>query len=208
MKRLVLLLALFFAVPAYADSLLRPQTTTRNTLIAKKADFQPGDIITVLIRERLESSVNSDTNTKKESDVESQASAGANQFLVAKKPDGLELITPEKLPNWQIEAENEMKARGQTRRNSEFETTVPCTVTTVLENGNLMIEGNRTVGINREDSRIFITGMIRPRDVSPANTIPSDRIANAQIQLKGKGPLWNNQRRGLITRFLDWVALY
>jgi flagellar L-ring protein precursor FlgH len=78
----------------------------------------------------------------------------------------------------------------------------------VLDNGNLMIEGNRTVGINREDSRLFVSGVVRPRDISPANTIRSDRIANAEIQLKGKGPLWNNQRRGIITRLLDWVSPY
>lgn len=204
----LLVAATGLAFPAAGDSLLKPHATTRQTLIAKRAEFAPGDIITVLIREELESSVTSNMNTKKESDVESQASASSNEFIVAPKPNGLELLPKEKLPNWQIEAENELKARGQTRRDSEFETTVPCTVMAVLGNGNLKIEGNRVVGINREDSRIFVSGVIRARDVSPANTIDSARIANAQIELKGRGPLWNNQRRGLISRLLDWFAPY
>lgn len=199
---------LMAAVPVWADSLLRPNITTRNTLVAKRADYRVGDIITVLIEETLDTSVTSNTNTKKESDVDSKANASANEFLVAKKPDGFGLIKKEKLPNWQIEAENEMKARGQTRRSSEFETTVPCMVKAVLENGNLLIEGSRVVGINREDSRITVTGVIRQRDISPANTIPSTRIAGAQIVLKGRGPLWNNQRRGLLTRLLDWISPY
>jgi len=194
--------------PLWADSLLRPNVTTRDTLIAKRADYRVGDIITVLIEEKLDTAVTSNTNTKKESDVDSKANASANEFLVAKKPGGLELISKEKLPNWQIEAENEMKARGQTRRSSEFETTVPCMVKAVLDNGNLLIEGSRVVGINREDSRILVTGMIRPRDISPANTVLSSRVADAQIILKGRGPLWNNQRRGLLTRLLDWISPY
>ncbi|HEO70398.1 MAG TPA: flagellar basal body L-ring protein FlgH, partial [Candidatus Hydrogenedentes bacterium] len=45
-------------------------------------------------------------------------------------------------------------------------------------------------------------------DISPAHTIESARLADAQILLRGKGPLWNNQRRGLITRFLDWFSPY
>ncbi|MCX5770369.1 MAG: flagellar basal body L-ring protein FlgH [Candidatus Hydrogenedentes bacterium] len=194
--------------PAWGDSLLRHNSTTRETLIAKRADYRAGDIITVIVMEELDSSINSDTNTKKESDVGSQAEASANEFLVGERPNGFTFMKKENLPNWQIEAEKEMKARGQTRRKSKLETTVPCTVTAVLENGNLMIEGNRVVGINREDNRLSVSGVIRPRDITPANTIQSDRIANAQIQLKGRGPLWNNQRRGLITRFLDWVSQY
>lgn len=195
-------------LPAWGDSLLRRDVTAHETLIAKRADYRAGDIITVIVQEELDSSINSDTNTKKESDIESAADASANEFLVAKKPGGFGLIPKEKLPNWQVEAQNEMKARGQTRRKSKLETTVPCQVTAVLENGNLMIEGSRTVSINREDNRLSVSGVIRPRDVSPGNTILSDRIANAQILLKGRGPLWNNQRRGLITRMLDWISPY
>ena len=205
---LILAVLAVAASPAWSDSLLRRDVTARETLIAKRADYQPGDIITVIVQEKLDSSINSDTNTKKESDVESQTEASANEFLVGERPNGFTFMKKENLPNWQIEAENEMKARGQTRRKSELETTVPCMVTAVLENGNLTIEGNRTVGINREDSRLFVSGVIRPRDISPANTIRSDRVANAQIQLKGRGPLWNNQRRGLITRMLDWISPY
>jgi len=195
-------------LPAWGDSLLRRDVTARETLIAKRADYRPGDIITVLVQEKLDSSINSDTNTKKESDVESQAEASANEFLVGERPNGFAFMKKENLPNWQIEAKNEQKARGQTRRKSELETTVPCMVTAVLENGNLMIEGSRVVSINREDNRLLVSGVIRPRDISPANTIKSAQVANAQILLKGRGPLWNNQRRGLITRFLDWVSPY
>ncbi|MCX5759408.1 MAG: flagellar basal body L-ring protein FlgH, partial [Candidatus Hydrogenedentes bacterium] len=64
----------------------------------------------------------------------------------------------------------------------------------------------KTVSMNREDSTIHVSGIVRARDVTPANTVLSMQVANAQIILKGKGPLWNSQRRGLLTRFLDWVS--
>ena len=80
-----------------------------------------------------------------------------------------------------------------------------CFVKQVFPNGTMLIEGERKVTINREDSTLFISGVVRSKDVTPDNTIPSTMIANAQIQLRGKGELWNNQRRGFLTKVVDWV---
>ena len=64
----------------------------------------------------------------------------------------------------------------------------------------------KAVSINREESRLNLSGLVRARDVTPANTVSSKQVANPVIQLKGKGPLWNNQRRGIFTRILDWFS--
>jgi len=165
-----------------------------------------GDIITVLVREDLDASVRADTNTKKESSVESQAKPADNPFLVAPGPDGLNLFQNEELPNWGVEAENEHKARGQTRRRSSLSLSISCLVMEVLRNGTLRIEGTKTVTANREDTTVHVSGLVRPRDVGTDNTISSSQIANASIRLKGKGPLWNNQRRGIFTKILDWFS--
>jgi len=195
-------------LPAFGDSLFKASSagTGRQTLIAKSMRFQPGDIVTVVVKETIESSVSANTNTKKESDVESQAEAGSNEFLVADKPNGLGILNKEQLPNYQIGAKNEHKTTGQTRRTSELNTSVSCVVMQVLNNGLLMLEGEKVVSVNREDSRLKISGLARVRDVTAANTIDSTQLANASIILSGKGPLWNNQRRGLVTRLLDWVS--
>jgi flagellar L-ring protein precursor FlgH len=79
-------------------------------------------------------------------------------------------------------------------------------VTRVMPNGNVELQGEKRVTVNRDDSLIKLTGMARTRDVTAQNTIDSNQLANAQIELKGQGPLWNNQRRGLLTRFLDWFS--
>ena len=64
----------------------------------------------------------------------------------------------------------------------------------------------RRLPVNREDTTMKVTGMCRAEDVSPANTIGSNLITDASIELAGKGPLWNNQRRGIITKILDWFS--
>lgn len=205
----VVVLGLVCASAAFGDSLFTQEVAKQGTLVSmKKSRFQKGDIITVLVRESIEAQTDANTNTKKESDVQSTADAESNSFLVSPKPNGLGLMDAEKLPNWQLETENEQRTTGQTKRTNRLITTITCTVTGVQPNGNVELQGEKTVTVNREDSRIFVKGVVRSRDVTPENTVDSTQIANAIVELKGKGPLWNNQRRGLVTRFLDWFSPY
>lgn len=191
------------------DSLFTQEVAREGTLVSlKQKKFEKGDIITVLVRESIEAQTDANTNTKKESDVQSEANESDNSFLVAPEPDGFGITTAGKLPNWQIGTENEQRTTGNTRRKNRLITTITCTVTEVHDNGTVVLEGEKTVTVNREDSRIYVKGVARARDVAPDNTIDSTRIANAVVELKGRGPLWNNQRRGLITRFLDWFSPY
>lgn len=210
-KSCLLTAAILAAPAALADSLfVQPATTSNtrgNTLIADRvARFELGDIITVLVRERIDASTQADTNTKKETEVQSKAAESDNPFLTTDKYDGgLGIIDPEELPNWKGETDNETKNRGTTTRESTLTTTVGCIVMQVLPNGNLIVQGERKVTVNREDSTLVVSGMIRAKDVRADNTIQSTQMANAQIQLKGKGELWNNQRRGLMTKITDWI---
>jgi len=194
---------------AFGDSLFRQKEQRSGTLVSeKRARFEKGDILTVLIREEIDAQTVSDTDTKKESSVEAMAPSAQNAFLVANKPGGLNILNPEELPNWSIESENEHKTAGKTQRKSTLTTSITCEVMKVYENGNLKVEGEKKVTVNREDSLIKVSGVVRSRDVSPSNTVQSTQLANADIELRGKGPLWNNQRRGIISKILDWFSPY
>lgn len=207
LRSLAVTLCCSMAAPALADSLFTQQAASSGTLVAeKKTRFAAGDIVSVLVREKIDASTAADTNTKKESDVSTVANEAANKFLTTDGRDGgLNIMDTEELPNWGGQTENESKNRGQTTRESTLTTTVSCFVKQVFPNGTMLIEGERKVTINREDSTLFISGVVRSKDVTPDNTIPSTMIANAQIQLRGKGELWNNQRRGFLTKVVDWV---
>lgn len=194
-------------VCAYGDSLFNQESSKKGTLIASKNRFEVGDIITVTVKETINSTLQSNTNTKKESKVNSAAPETSNDFATStKKSGGLLGLSSHVLPNWDINSKNEHKATGNTVRTAELETTVTCLVKEVLDNGNLIIAGDRTLTMNREDCRLMVSGVVRARDVTPGNTIASAQIADASIVLRGSGPLWNNQRRGLVTKVLDWFS--
>lgn len=193
---------------ARADSLFDQQAQESGTLIAEKKErFKPGDIITVLVNETITAKTQANTRTRKESDVESEAGTEDNSFLVGNDPaTGSNIFNAGELPNWKIEAENEHRGQGETLRKSTLTTAITCVVTQVMPNENLLLEGEKRITINREDSILLVRGIVRAKDVTPKNTIESTQMAATTVELKGKGPLWNNQRRGLVTRFLDWFS--
>ncbi len=196
---------LLMANAARGDSLFTQQAARDGALITERPSrFAVGDIITVMVEEVIQSTAQASTNTKKESGVDTSMPENANPFLTSE--EGIIGMKGEELPNWRLSGKNETKNTGTTRRTYTLKTTVACTVTEVLSNGNLRLDGTRLISMNREDSMLAVSGLVRARDVSTAHTVNSSRLADASIRLSGKGPLWNNQRRGLVTRFLDWAS--
>lgn len=206
-RKWIIAVVLGLAASAAADSLFNRTGGKTGTLISeKKARFEVGDIVTVLVRENVDASTQANTNTRKEAKPESEAGSTENEFLIGDAQEEGQLIKPYRLPNYSINMKNEHRSRGQTVRSSKLVTTVSCVVTQVMNNGNIKIEGQKQITVNREDSTLIVSGLVRAEDVSPANTVESGRMALAHIHLRGAGPLWNNQRRGLFTKVLDWLS--
>jgi flagellar L-ring protein FlgH len=61
------------------------------------------------------------------------------------------------------------------------------TVTDILPNGNLVIEGYRRRVISNETRLLRVTGIVRPNDIEAPNVIESKYIANFHISYEGAG---------------------
>ena len=72
--------------------------------------------------------------------------------------------------------------------------TVTAVVTQVLPNGNLVIEGSREVTVNNEQELIVLSGVVRPKDISPGNVVLSTALGNGQIAYYGSGIIAEKQR--------------
>jgi len=97
------------------------------------------------------------------------------------------------------------KANGATNRADTLTATISCTVTSVLPNGNLMIQGTRSVGVNSETQTMTLTGMVRPVDIAQGNTIASPMVANAKIKYSGKGPVSEVQHDGIVRQIFKYL---
>lgn len=102
-------------------------------------------------------------------------------------------------------ATSQTSGSGTTDQNARMSATMSAVVKDVLPNGNMIIEGSRTLVTNKETQTFVLSGMIRAVDITPQNTIPSTKIAEAEIKMEGKGQVSDRQRKGILTQILDWL---
>ena len=160
-----------------------------------------GDVVTIKIVESSKASNKADTNTERTSSI----SAGIDNFF------GLENdYSPTDSffnPFGKVKAGfgTEFDGEGSTSRSGDLTAFITARVTEVYPNGNLQITGSREITVNNERQFITLSGVIRPRDISPDNEILSTYISDARIAYSGAGVIDDRQRPGWMTRILNTV---
>lgn len=96
---------------------------------------------------------------------------------------------------------------GQTTRRGRAFTQLSTRIEEVLPNGLLRIVGEQNLVVNGETQRIVIRGIVRAEDINKDNTLLSNRIADAKIEIAGDGVIDDAQRQNIIYRVLSWLGL-
>ncbi len=102
----------------------------------------------------------------------------------------------------------EHEGKGSIDRSDRLTAQIPARVVKVLDNGNLVIEGRRAVLVNDETQVATISGVVRPQDITGTNTVLSSQIADAEVQIVGRGVISEAQRPGILYRILDWLRIF
>jgi len=94
---------------------------------------------------------------------------------------------------------------GKTQRAGTLNATIGVKVKQELPNGDLFVEGTKVVMINYEEQHLYISGVIRPPDIAPDNSVDSSLIADARVEFTGRGDIDDQVERGWLTKILDAV---
>jgi flagellar L-ring protein FlgH len=172
-----------------------------NSMFADHKARHVGDIVTVTIAESASASKEATTSANDTSNYQ----AGIPNFLGLETKDFVANtgITLANLVN--ASGSSSFEGSGKTVRKGDLTASLTTQVIGRYPNGNFKIRGGKEVMVNDEVQIIYLTGIIRPVDITAANTIDSSKVLNARISYTGRGVISDKQHQGWMTRILDNV---
>jgi flagellar L-ring protein precursor FlgH len=179
-----------------------------SSLFADKKDLQIGDILQVNISEALK---NSSKNSRDLSKVSSTALGGGILTPLAGVTNAVSTAQNiSKLNNalgvgFKTNSANSFKGSSSLKFDETFTTIVSVVITRIYQNGNYFINGSKELLINNQKQKIAISGIIRPYDISPTNTVLSSQIANLKVLYKKDGDDSNSLEKSWGTKFLELI---
>jgi flagellar L-ring protein precursor FlgH len=158
-----------------------------------------GDIISVVLTESTQASKNAGTAIARDSgiDVSQPTIFGrSNPDFSVDKFRGLTL-------EQSIASESEFSGNGSTNQSNSLSGAIAVQVARVLPNGNLMVQGEKWLALNKGEEFIQLRGIVRPQDISSTNTIPSTLVADARISYGGTGMIDRANSPGWFSKFFN-----
>jgi len=156
--------------------------------------FRVGDLLSISLSESTNATKSAATNTAKDDDV----TLGAGTFLgVSPTYKGNALMDNA------LTAERAFKGSGDTAQSNSLKGEITVMVSDILPNGNLVVRGEKIIGLNQGSEFIRITGIVRPQDVSSNNEVTSGKLANSRIYYGGGGVIAEANTKGWLSRFFS-----
>jgi len=146
---------------------------------------QLDDLVTILVSDRATAAAKGTTKSSRKSAA--QHSVGA--LFGATQPAG-------RLANLSnLSGSSDLDGQGATTRDTMLTTTLTARVVEVLPNGYLVVEGSKETVVNSERQWITVRGVVRPFDIAPGNVVRSDRLAQLEVRINGRGVVGDAVRR-------------
>ena len=149
-----------------------------------------GDTLTVTIDEKLTAKQSSSSSLDRKGSADAGISA-------------LPFTSARNLAKLGVNASsaNAFEGKGATGSDNLFSGSITVTVVEVLPNGNLVVAGEKQVGINKNLETLRFAGVVNPTTIQPSNSVSSTQVADARMQVKGRGDIDKAQTTGWLSRF-------
>jgi len=160
------------------------------------------DLVTIIVREESETSVDATSETKRKSDLD----AKVDQFIKLNFAEGMiENAIGGDPPQIKASGTRNFKGEATLDRTDSMTMRVQAEVVDVKPNGTLVLQARATVTTDEEIQSIVLSGNCRAEDVTQDNTVLSTQLYDKTITKSHKGAARDATKRGLIQRLLDVV---
>ncbi len=106
-----------------------------------------------------------------------------------------------------VASDNKFTGTGKADQSNSLTGNISVTVIELLPNGDLKVRGEKRVTLNQGDEYVRLSGIVRPIDIDPSNTVSSDKVADATIMYTGNGSMADASKMGWLSRILNsaWI---
>ncbi|MHB1230066.1 MAG: flagellar basal body L-ring protein FlgH [Halothiobacillus sp.] len=168
------------------------QAGQMDNMFVDSRPYRVGDILTVVLQESMNGTKSATTATGKVDSVAITPPAIAGLSANIMNRFGVQMTTA-----------NQFKGNGTSAQTNSLNGQITVTVARVYANGSLFIQGQKYIGINQGTESVKLSGLIRPQDIAPDNTVSSTRIADAHISYGGSGTVNDANNIGWLARFFN-----
>ena len=194
-KLLILSLILSTTLITNAESLFSLNASQSST-IEPKALFSSvrargiGDLVSIVIDEAPAMNDAGTYSTQKQSSLAENLTKAFNSIFNTSFKDSLN------------GTEGNLSVQGQTQlgRTLTLSDTVVAQVVQVLPNGNLLVQGKKSLVNQNERLDLIISGIVDPKWINQSGEILSSQVANLQFAMNGVGTVSRGQNEGILDR--------
>lgn len=168
------------------------QMANARPLFEDKLAHHVGDNITIQIEEQVSASAKSGNKAQRDGNISNALSAGASSNFFNKTLGGINISN---------NSSNKFQGQGESTTSNNFSGSITANVVEVLNNGNLVVAGEKQLNIRGEVSYLRLSGVINPSDIKAGNVVSSTKIAEARIEEMGSGTVAAADKAGWLQRF-------
>lgn len=178
------------------------------SLFADKKDLQKGDIIQVIIDEALSANSKDSRATSKANNTSLGGAVIAPIAGVVNTQGTTDKIA--RINNTigigaTSSSSNTFSGNVNTKFDEKFSTTVSVIIEETYQNGNYFIKGSKELLIDGQKQEMIISGVIRPYDITPDNSVSSSQVANLKIAYKKDGEEADNLEKSWGVKIIEKV---
>jgi flagellar L-ring protein FlgH len=176
--------------------------------------FQPaprwvGDLVTIQLDEKTQSTITSTVRVDRKNTLQDNSTGLTNnavRSLLRKVPiisnnTADSIANRLALPSFDgLNDKQTVQSQAQSQKQSQIKDSITCQVTEVLPNGYLVVQGQKNVLMNKENTTLFVSGIINPYYMDRNNSIVSTRVGNLQMLAGGRGVISRQQGDGVASK--------
>jgi len=201
MKKILFLLIISGFINTVNAESLFSLNASQNALIEPKALYSSvrargvGDLVSIVLDEAPTMSDTGTYNTQKTSSLAENFSKAINTIFKTKLKGALDGTSG----NLSVDGST------QVARNLKLSDTVVAQVVQVLPNGNLLVQGKKSLVNQNERVDLIISGVVDPKWINQSGEIKSSYVANLQFAMNGAGTVSRGQNEGILDRAIRTV---